>query len=94
MRTANGRALLDAEECCCSARWLEYLGLLYRVEPPSGLLPLVDEQGAGAGTLVTVATPSIAEVRKVVGEPSGGRAAGTHGISGRRVCAPRAACGH
>ena len=64
IRSADGRLVSDAEEY--RARWAEYFEQLYRVDPPSGQLPLAGEQMAAADPPIDVTAPSLAEVRKVV----------------------------
>ena len=83
IRTADGQLVSDTEGF--RARWAEYFEQLFRVEPPSSRLSLDGVRVAAADPPINVTAPSLAEVRKVVGELKGGRAAGICGITGEML---------
>ena len=79
VRRADGRIVSDADEV--RARWAEYFGQLYMVEPPSRQLSVAGVQMMTADPPVNEAPPSLAEVREAVNKLKWGKAAGICNIS-------------
>ncbi|KAG0729261.1 Retrovirus-related Pol polyprotein from type-2 retrotransposable element R2DM [Chionoecetes opilio] len=79
IRTADGRLVSDMDGQM--ARWAEYLGQLFTVDPPTEQLHTTGLQAVDADPPIDETAPSLDEVREAVAKLKGGKAAGVCNIS-------------
>ncbi|KAG0721718.1 Chitooligosaccharidolytic beta-N-acetylglucosaminidase [Chionoecetes opilio] len=79
IRTADGRLVSDRDGQM--ARWAEYFGQLFTVDPPTEQLHTTGLQAVDADPPIDETTPSFDEVREAVSKLRGGKAAGVCNIS-------------
>ncbi|KAG0716609.1 hypothetical protein GWK47_009246 [Chionoecetes opilio] len=79
IRTADGRLVSDMDGQM--ARWAEYFGQLFTVDPPTEQLHTTGLQAVDADPPIDETAPSLDEVREAVAKLKGGKAAGVCNIS-------------
>ncbi|KAG0730184.1 LINE-1 retrotransposable element ORF2 protein [Chionoecetes opilio] len=79
IRTADGRLVSDMDGQM--ARWAEYFGQLFTVDPPTEQLHTTGLQAVDADPPIDETAPSLDEVREAVAKLRGGKAAGVCNIS-------------
>ncbi|KAG0724898.1 Transposon TX1 uncharacterized protein [Chionoecetes opilio] len=79
IRTADGRLVSDMDGQM--ARWAEYFGQLFTVDPPSEQLHTTGLQTVDADPPIDETAPSLDEVREAVAKLKGGKAAAVCNIS-------------
>ncbi|KAG0723422.1 Transposon TX1 uncharacterized protein [Chionoecetes opilio] len=79
IRTADGRLVSDMDGQM--ARWAEYFGHLFTVDPPTEQLHTTGLQAVDADPPIDESAPSLDEVREAVAKLRGGKAAGVCNIS-------------
>ncbi|KAG0730476.1 Transposon TX1 uncharacterized protein [Chionoecetes opilio] len=79
IRTADGRLMSDMDGQM--ARWAEYFGQLFTVDPPTEQLHTTGLQAVDADPPIDESAPSLDEVREAVAKLKGGKAAGVCNIS-------------
>ncbi|KAG0730189.1 Transposon TX1 uncharacterized protein [Chionoecetes opilio] len=79
IRTADGRLVSDMDGQM--ARWAEYFGQLFTVDPPTEQLHTTGLQAVDADHSIDETAPSLDEVREAVAKLKGGKAAGVCKIS-------------
>ncbi|KAG0715480.1 Craniofacial development protein 2 [Chionoecetes opilio] len=79
IRTADGRLVSDMVGQM--ARWAEYFGQLFTVDPPTEQLHTTGLQAVDADPPIDETAPSLDEVREAVAKLRGGKAAGVCNIS-------------
>ncbi|KAG0729200.1 (E3-independent) E2 ubiquitin-conjugating enzyme UBE2O [Chionoecetes opilio] len=78
-KSTDGRLVSDMDGQM--ARWAEYFGQLFTVDPPIGQLLITGLQAVDADPPIDVTAPSLDEVREAVAKLRGGKAAGVCNIS-------------
>ncbi|KAG0720330.1 putative uncharacterized transposon-derived protein F52C9.6 [Chionoecetes opilio] len=79
IRAADGRLVLDMDGQM--ARWVQYFGQLFTVDPPTEQLHTTVLQAVDADPPIDETAPSLDEVREAVAKLKGGKAAGVCNIS-------------
>ncbi|KAG0713027.1 Transposon TX1 uncharacterized protein [Chionoecetes opilio] len=79
IRTADGHLVSDMDGQM--ARWAEYFGQLFTVDPPTEQLHTTGLQAVDADPPIDETAPSLDEVREAVAKLKGGKAAGVCNIS-------------